>query len=59
MGDRNEDRPLIAMALVQAAANDRVEARKTLQRARQIVEALKDEGTSRDGRTSGRSPGPW
>jgi tetratricopeptide (TPR) repeat protein len=35
--------PLIAMALAQAAANDRAEAGKTLQRARQIVEALEEE----------------
>jgi tetratricopeptide (TPR) repeat protein len=37
--------PLIAMALAQAAANDRAEAGKTLQRARQTVEALGEEDT--------------
>jgi hypothetical protein len=37
--------PLIAMALAQAAANDRAEAGKTLQRARRRVEALEDEDT--------------
>jgi tetratricopeptide (TPR) repeat protein len=35
--------PLIAMARAQAAANDRAEAGRTLQRARQIVEALEEE----------------
>ncbi len=34
---------LIAMALAQAAANDRAEAAKALQRARQTVEALEEE----------------
>jgi tetratricopeptide (TPR) repeat protein len=37
--------PLIAMALAQAAANDRAEAGKMLQRARQTVEALAEEDT--------------
>ena len=37
---------LIAMALAQAAANDRAEAGKTLQRARQTVEALEEEDTA-------------
>jgi tetratricopeptide (TPR) repeat protein len=37
--------PLIAMARAQAAANDRAEAGKTLQRARQTVEALEEEDT--------------
>ena len=37
--------PLIAMARAQAAANDRAEAGKTLQRARQAVEALEEEDT--------------
>ena len=36
---------LIAMALAQAAANDRAEAGKTLQRARQTVEALEEQDT--------------